>query len=86
MEVMSGFWRKNFWSSQKTTVILWTHTENVACLKKDLTAGTKPGQRRGRQRRSWLDYVKARTELRLEKAVQAAADQKVKKAKLAHLI
>ena len=33
-----------------------------------------------------MDYVKARTELRLEKAVQAAADQKVKKAKLAHLI
>ena len=33
-----------------------------------------PGQRRGRLRASWWDKVKARTGLRLEKAMQAAAD------------
>ena len=47
---------------------MWTHyTETVACLEKDLIERTIPGQRRGRLKMSWLDNVKARTRLRLER-------------------
>jgi len=75
---MSGF-RRTSGSSQKTKFIFWTYyTETVTCPDKDKVNRRNNARVEKRMiglSMSWLDDVKAKTRLRLEKAMQAAADQ-----------
>jgi len=62
-------------SSQRTVTLDALYGNSRMSGQKNHTEGTRPGQKRGRPRTSWLDHVKARTGLRLEKAIQAAVYQ-----------